>query len=99
MSSRYTELMSKDYKKLTTKEKIELMKLILEEYDREERRINKLPVDPQTKRECLWNVINAHSNFLDDLIFTFANNESKFNQTDHKRISRLQDSYIRLKKK
>lgn len=98
MSSRYTELMSKDYKKLTTKEKIELMKLILEEYDREERRINKLPVDSQTKRECLWNVINAHSNFLDDLIFTFANNESKFNQTDHKRISRLQDSYIRLKK-
>ncbi len=66
--SRYTDLMQKKTEELTPKEKIELAKLILEEFDREERRINKLPIDQQTKQECLWNVINAHQDMMDYIL-------------------------------
>ncbi len=96
--SRYTDLMSKNYEELTTKEKIELMKLVLEEYDREERRINKLPIDLQTKQECLLNVINAHSYFLEDLITIYRDHENNFTRTERERMSRLSRLKESLKK-
>lgn len=66
--SRYTDLMKKQ--ELSDQEKDELFELVQEEFDREERRLSKLPIDENTRQECLWNVVSAHRNFLDD---KFAN--------------------------
>ncbi len=60
--SRYTDLMNKNG--LTAKEERELFALILEEFGREERRLNKLPIDEGTRQESLWNVIDAHWDIL-----------------------------------
>ena len=62
--SRYTDLMKK--KELSDQEKDELFELVQEEFDREERRLSKLPIDEYTRQECLWNVVNAHRNLLDE---------------------------------
>ena len=56
--SRYTDLMKKNRR--TLKEEKELFALVLEEFDREERRLGKLPIDENTRQESLWNVIDAH---------------------------------------
>lgn len=89
--SRYTELMSKEQSTLTPKEKIELAKLILEEYEREERRINKLPVDRRTKQECLWNVINAHRAYMDYVHEFWTKSSQKLTLEQRK-------CYVRMKK-
>ncbi len=60
--SRYTDLMKKSER--TFSENDELFALILEEFDREERRLSKLPIDEKTRQESLWNVIDAHWDIL-----------------------------------
>lgn len=62
--SRYTDLMKKSRR--TFDERQELFKLVLEEYDREERRLSKLPIDAKTRQESLWNVIDAHQDILEN---------------------------------
>ena len=62
--SRYTDLMKKSER--TFNERQELFKLVLEEYDREERRLSKLPIDAKTRQESLWNVIDAHQDILEN---------------------------------
>lgn len=76
--SRYTELMKKN--ELSLEEKDEFFKLLLEEFDREERRINKLPIDETMRHESLWNVISAHREFFENYISEKPDNDAVFNK-------------------
>ena len=76
--SRYTDLMKK--KTMTDQEKNEFFKLILEEFDREERRINKLPINRTMRHESLLNVINAHLGFLKSYMAGKKDDDPLFNE-------------------
>ncbi len=81
--SRYTDLMKKE--RLSEQEENELFELVQEEFGREERRLGKLPINEETRQECLWNVVNAHRDLLDK---KFANPDPDV---------KLIDSYLDLK--